>query len=141
MTEDTAKKHIGRKIECIRELRGIKQIRLAKLMGVTQQTVSKLERSEEVDEDRLLKVATALGVTPEIIRNFNEESLFTNVQHNSDTASNNFIVNYQIHPIEKVVELHERLLQAEQEKNALMQALLKSEQEKNAMLQAQLDKL
>ncbi len=59
MTATTDKKHIGRKIVRIRELRGMKQETLAGILGVTQQTVSKLELSEEVEEERLQKVADA----------------------------------------------------------------------------------
>ena len=124
MTTETKKSHIGKKIVRIRELRDMKQETLASLMGVSQQTVSRIEQSDEIEEERLKAVANALGVTPEIIRSFSEESLFSNVQHNSETASHNFIVNYQIHPVDKVVELYERLLKSEQEKVAMLQSLL-----------------
>ncbi len=48
--------------------------------------------------------------------------MFNNIQHNADTATGNTIVNYQFqfNPVEKIVELYERLLQAEKEKNELL---------------------
>ena len=57
-----AANHIGRKISRIRELRGIKQETLASEMGVSQQTVSRLEQSETIEDEVLLKVAGVLGV-------------------------------------------------------------------------------
>ncbi|GAA4334373.1 helix-turn-helix transcriptional regulator [Flaviaesturariibacter amylovorans] len=116
--------HIGRKIVRIRELRGMKQDALARLLGVSQQAVSRLEQSEMVDEERLKAIADALGVTPEAIRQFNEEALFNNIQNNSDTSSNNSIVNYQFNPIDKIVELYERLLQSEREKVEMLQQII-----------------
>lgn len=50
----TKPKHIGRNISRIRELRGIKQEILAEAMGVSQQTVSSIEGSEEVDSKKLV---------------------------------------------------------------------------------------
>lgn len=118
------KLHLGRKVVRIRELRGMKQETLAEKLGVSQQTVSKLENSETIEEERLKAIAEALQVTPDVIRHFNEDALFNNIQHNADTASGNLIVNYQFNPIDKIVELYERLLKSEQEKVALLQALL-----------------
>ena len=61
------KNHIGRKISRIRELRDMKQDALAQAMGTSQQSISILENSETIDEDKLVEVAKALGVTPEAI--------------------------------------------------------------------------
>ncbi len=123
MPEPLFKLHIGRKIERIRELRGMKQDALASEIGVSQQTVSRIEQSENVDEEKLRLIAKALGVTVETIKNFNEEQVIYNIQNNYDNAKQN--INYQNHPIEKITELYERLLQSEREKSALLEALLK----------------
>jgi transcriptional regulator with XRE-family HTH domain len=123
--------HIGRKIERIRELRGMKQETLADLLGVSQQAVSRMESSQDVEEERLQKVATALGVTPEAIRHFSEEALFNNINSihdNHENSVNTFhVVNYQFNPIEKIVELYERLLKSEREKVELLQSLIKKD--------------
>ncbi len=116
--------HIGRKISRIRELRGMKQETLAQELGISQQAVSKLEQSEQVEDEKLEFVAKALGVSAEAIRNFNEEAAIYNIQNNSDTASNNSIVNYQFNPIEKIIELYDALLKSEREKVELMQKML-----------------
>lgn len=61
MDTATKPKHIGRNISRIRELRQMKQEALAIALGMSQQTVSHMENSETIDEDKLQKVAEALG--------------------------------------------------------------------------------
>ncbi|MEB2786893.1 helix-turn-helix domain-containing protein [Algoriphagus persicinus] len=120
---ETSKKsvtpHIGRKICRIRELRGMKQDALAFEIGVSQQLISKIEKSETVDEDLLLKIAEVLGVTKEGIEAFNEESIFNNINNFHDSSiQNNF------NPIDKIVEVYERLLASEREKVEILERLL-----------------
>lgn len=47
--------HMGRKIERIRRLRGMTQTDLGEALGVTKQAVSKLEQTEQIDDERLKK--------------------------------------------------------------------------------------
>jgi transcriptional regulator with XRE-family HTH domain len=75
----TEKLHIGRKVARLRELRGIKQETLAEQLGISQQAVSKLEQSESIEDTTLARIAKALGITSEVIKNFNEESVIYNV--------------------------------------------------------------
>lgn len=122
------KPHIGRKISRIRELRGMKQEALAQALGVSQQTVSNLENSEELDETRLQEVAKALGVTAEAIKNFSEENVinyFNNFYDNSFSNSQATFSpsNCMFNPLDKVVELYERLLKAEKEKVEYLEKL------------------
>ncbi len=115
------KVHIGRKISRIREIRGIKQDFLAIELGVSQQTISKIEQSEEVEDAMLEKIAGVLGVSAEAIKNFSEEVLIFHIQNMHDNASA-YQYNYQCHynPLDKVVELYERLLASEREKNEIL---------------------
>ena len=107
--------HIGRKISRIRELRGMKQESLAAELGISQQAVSKIEQSAEVEEDALEKIAKVLGVTVEGLKHFTEDSVFNNINNFHDQSiQNNF------NPIEKVIELYERLLASEKEKVELL---------------------
>ncbi|TSD66314.1 helix-turn-helix transcriptional regulator [Inquilinus sp. KBS0705] len=127
-TANPNKQHIGRKISKIRELRGIKQEAFATELGLSQQTVSRLEQSEEIEDDLLEKIAVVLGVTPEGLKNFSEEAVFniiSNTFHNSSSDSSTLIassLNYQptFNTIEKIVDLYERLLASEREKNELL---------------------
>ena len=135
MSAPTKTHHIGRKISRIRELRGMKQETLAEAMGISQQSISHLENSETVDAEKLQKVAEALGVTKEAIENFSEEAVFNNIQNNYEGSNihSGPTVNHQctFNPLDKLVEayeenkkLYERLLKAEQEKNAYLEKLL-----------------
>lgn len=123
--------HIGRKISRIRELRGIKQEALAAELGVSQQTVSRMEQAETVEDDVLEKVAGVLGVSAEAIKNYNDEAvlnIISNTFTSHDTSTLNAI-NYQpsFNPIDKIVALYE-------EKVALLERLLLAEKEKNELL-------
>tara|TARA_R110002126_G_scaffold9840_1_gene44218 strand:- start:25154 stop:25534 length:381 start_codon:yes stop_codon:yes gene_type:complete len=122
METKTKNNHIGRKIGRIRELRGMKQDTLAEELGISQQAVSNIENSEKVDDAKLDEIAKALGVTKEGIENFSEEAVF-NVINNTfkDNSSNNNNYLCTINPIEKIVELYERLLQAEKNKVEFME--------------------
>src|SRR6201999_442697 len=113
--------HIGRKISRIRELRGIKQETLATELGISQQAVSKIEQSPDVEEEALIKIAKVLGVMPDAIKNFSDEAAlnyFNTFNDNSTGAFNNF--NCTFNPIDKVIELYEGLLVAEREKIDLL---------------------
>lgn len=122
-------KHIGRNISRIRELRGMKQEALAMAIGVTQQTISNFEASEEIENAKLVEVAKALGVTVEAIENFSEESVFNffnNFYDNSSSQGNSFNQGMYatFNPLDKVIELYERLVLAEKEKVEYLEKLL-----------------
>ncbi|MFP9100904.1 helix-turn-helix domain-containing protein [Flavobacterium sp. RHBU_24] len=128
------KSHIGRKISRIRELRNMKQEALAQALGTSQQTISILENSETIEDEKLAEVAKALGVTVEAIKNFSEENVinyFNSFHDNVVTTGSIFATNCTFNPLDKVVELfeenkslYERLLQAEKDKNSYLERLL-----------------
>ncbi|WP_268845943.1 helix-turn-helix domain-containing protein [Flavobacterium aestivum] len=130
----TAKpKHIGRNISRIRELRGMKQEALAFAIGVSQQSVSNIEASETVDEEKLHAIAEVLGVTVEAIKNFSEEAIL-NIIGNTYHVDNSSAVNYgcTFNPLDKLIQAHEeqiklyeRLVQAEKDKVEYLEKLLK----------------
>lgn len=114
--------HIGRKIERVRRLRGMTQTELGDALGISKQAVSKMEQTAKLEDEKVKQVANALGVTEEGLKKFNEESVFYTYNfyensgvnaasigaHNIETL-NNF-------PLEKTVEMFEKLLQKEREK-------------------------
>ena len=132
METTTKPKHIGRNISRIRELREMKQEGLAMAIGVSQQTISTIENSATIDEEKLIAIAEALGVSAEGIKNFSEEAFFNiinNTYHNNSSDNSTLIassVNYQptFNTIEKIVELYERLVQAEMGKTEYLEKLL-----------------
>jgi len=112
--------HEGRNLKRLREILGIKQDALAAELGDdwNQQKISLLEQKEVLDPQVLEQVAKALKVPVEAIKNFSEEAAIFNIQNNYEKAyegATNFHAsagNYQctFNPIDKVVELYERLL-------------------------------
>jgi transcriptional regulator with XRE-family HTH domain len=129
MSTAIKQKHIGRNISRIRELRGMKQEALAIAIGVSQQSVSNIEGSEIVDDEKLEKIAEILGVSAEAIKNFSDEAVLNNIQNNYDGSVINSgpVVNHNcnFNPLDKVIELYERLVLAEKEKVEYLERLLK----------------
>ncbi len=131
---DTTSKprHIGRNISRIRELRGMKQEALAIAIGVSQQTISNIESSETIDDDKLQLIAKELGITAEAIKNFSEDAVLNIINNTFNTNDNGIAIlkteNFQptFNPLDKVVELYERLVQAEKDKVTYLEKLLNS---------------
>jgi transcriptional regulator with XRE-family HTH domain len=127
MSTETKPKHIGRNISRIRELRGMKQEALAQAIGTNQQAISGIEGSEEIDEKKLANIAEALGVTVEAIKSFSEENVFNYFNTFNESVTGSFITNNScnFNPLDKVIELYERLVQAEKDKNEYLEKLYK----------------
>jgi transcriptional regulator with XRE-family HTH domain len=129
-TPDKSKSiHIGRKIGRMREMLGIKQEDLANQLGLNQTNISRIEQSESIEDDVLEKIAKALKVSPEAIKNFSEEAVIniisSTLHDNAGSVNNNCTLTFN--PIDKLLEvieenkkLYERLLLAEKEKNDLL---------------------
>ena len=132
MSTLTKPNHIGRKISRIRELRDMKQEALAQALGISQQTISAIENSETIEEERLIEVAKALGVTVEAIKNFSEEGVINYFNTFNESPNNYFgLTNCTFNPLDKLMEtvdenkkLYERLLKAEQDKIEYLEKLL-----------------
>jgi transcriptional regulator with XRE-family HTH domain len=133
MSTLTKPNHIGRKISRIRELKDMKQEALAQALGTNQQAVSIMENSETIEEEKLMEVAKALGVSVEAIKNFSEEGVF-NYFNNFYDNSQGTVGNYHctFNPLDKLIQSHEqqiklyeRLVQAEKDKVDYLEKLLK----------------
>ncbi len=113
--------HQGRNAQRIRIYLGIKQDALAKDLGITQSQVSTIEQQPAIEEPMLTKIAGALGVTPDLIKKFDVAKAIYNINHYRDSTINGAnsgsgTAHQNINPLEKVVELYERLLKSEREK-------------------------
>lgn len=121
--------HQGKNIKWFRDILGVKQETLAEKLEMTQQAFSKLEQKEQIDDKTLTKVAEILNIPVEAIKSATDEAAFNiigNTFNSHDTSVGNQS-NYQcsFNPIDKVVELFERLLKVEQEKVSLLQEALR----------------
>ncbi|WP_409417812.1 helix-turn-helix domain-containing protein [Flavobacterium sp. PS2] len=127
MSTLTKPNHIGRKISRIRELRDMKQEALAQALGTNQQAISAIENSETIEDEKLIEIAKALGVSVEAIKNFSEEAVLNiigNTYHDSNVVNGN-AYSCNFNPLDKMVELFERLVLAEKEKVEYLEKLLK----------------
>lgn len=124
--DKASQRHVGRNLQRIRVYLGMKQEALAADLGISQQEISKIEKQDEIEDKLLTQIATALGVSAEVIRDFDVERAIYNINSYKDaTISPGAIATVyahtqQINPLDKIVELYERLLQSEREKIELL---------------------
>lgn len=135
--EHIKKKHIGRNICRIREMKGMKQETLAELLGISQQKMSVIENTEELDDSKLQEIANALEIPAIAIKEYSDERMINYVNNfydNSSSQGNSFNQGLytSFNPLDKLVEayeenrkLYERLLQAEKEKITYIEQLLR----------------
>jgi len=123
-TKSNHKIHQGRNVKRFREMLGIKQDVLAYELGDdwNQQKVSLLEQKETIDTPLLQQISAALKIPVEAIQNFDEEqavNVIANTYSFQDFKDNAIAsgFNYQpsFNPIDKMVELYERMLQQQKE--------------------------
>ncbi|MGQ8869653.1 XRE family transcriptional regulator [Myroides sp. TSA_177.3] len=113
--------HQGRNVKRFREMLGIKQEVLAFDLGEdwNQKKISVLEQKEVIDNALLQQISKVLKIPVEAIENFDEEQAI-NLISNSVSFENcqqPSFFNYQpnFNPIDKVIELYERMLQQQKE--------------------------
>ncbi|WP_281233556.1 helix-turn-helix transcriptional regulator [Flavobacterium gelatinilyticum] len=127
--------HQGRNIKRFREMLGIKQEALAYELGEdwNQKKISLLEQKELIENNILEQVARILKVPVEAIENFDEDSainIIANTFHDSAVANTftdgsqaNF--NCTFNPLDKMVELYERMLEQQKEMIEKLEKLIK----------------
>lgn len=112
--------HEGRNVKRFREMLGIKQEALAAELGTdwNQKKISLLEQRERIDAPILDQVSKALKIPVEAIQSFDEERAVNIIANTFQGEAAAFVENFKcnFNPIEKIVELYERLLASEREK-------------------------
>lgn len=125
--------HIGRNVRAIREIRGIKQGYLASALSFSQQKISKLEQAESIDEEVLSRIADVLQVSAETIINFDQETVINNHVVNEPRHGDAMTAHADFKMFSKIMELYERLLESEKDKNLILATLkLREEDTLNA---------
>lgn len=129
--EKENRRHVGRNLQRIRVYLGMKQEALAADLGVNQQIISKIEKQEEIEEGFLKRIAEELGISEEVIKDFDVEKTIFNINHhnykdaNISEGATTYAIVQQINPLEKIVELYERLLKSEQDKIEILKKYMK----------------
>lgn len=128
--------HHGRNIRNARIKRNLKQEALANLVQMTQQNVSRYEGTRQIDDKVLEKFAKALDVSvedlktiqdpaPLIVENNNtytENGSVSGINQGSYWGDPTFHTSSVIHPLDKMVELYERMLQSRDERIKKLEA-------------------
>ncbi len=111
--------HEGRNVKRFREMLGIKQEALANELGDdwNQKKISLLEQKETVDIPLLQQISAVLKVPVEAFQNFDEEQAVNVI---SNTFGDHGIGyqrndNCSFNPLDKMVELYERMIQQQKE--------------------------
>jgi transcriptional regulator with XRE-family HTH domain len=129
--------HQGRNIKRFREMLGIKQEALAFELGEewNQKKISLLEQKEEVDTPLLEQISQVLHIPVEAFRNFDEEqavNVIANTYSFQDFKDNAVAsgFNYQpsFNPVDKMVELYERMLEQQKEMIEKLEKLIHKKQ-------------
>ena len=121
--------HHGHNIASARRMKGLVQKTLADLLGMSQQRLSQIESTKIVSDEILQKVAEITGVSLEDLKTMEEPmSIYiennstntiekgANVGNISSAGEADNQTTYHVNPIDKITELYERLLKADQEK-------------------------
>ncbi len=116
--------HQGRNVKRIREMLGIKQDALAIELGDdwNQKKISLLEGKETIEPPILDEVAKALKVPVEAIKSFSEEAAINIISSTLHDNAGSVFYNPTFNPLDKVIELYERLIK---EKEAMIEELKK----------------
>ncbi|QSB27936.1 helix-turn-helix domain-containing protein [Flavobacterium sp. CLA17] len=124
--------HQGRNVKRFREMLGIKQESLAFDLGNdwNQKKIYMLEQKDVIEEDILDQISHALKIPVEAFQNFDEEQAVNIISNTfgEHAFTNSFNGTVNIHPIEKLISLHE-------EKIALFERMLKEKDEMMARLE------
>ena len=150
VSETGGRVHHGHNVAKLRRATGKKQSTLAIAASMSQQTWSRYEKKRVIEDEVLIRMAKALEVAVEVIKQMEEDPITLIIENNDihentgnitagfigDQITNNPVdailelqnKNEELHKENK--ELHERLLKAEQEKNAYLEKLIKKYEER-----------
>lgn len=129
-------KHMGRTVSRIRELRGMKQEALAYALGLSQQSISLIENSPDIDEGKLHLLAKALDVSVRVLEDFTEENFLRYLDTLRDAdAAVNLPHNCGLAILDLLLEACECNKKLQADKERLYERLLLVQQEKFDFLQ------
>lgn len=112
--------HHGHNIKRLRNILDIKQESIAYALNMTQQNFSVLEQKQEIENSTIEKIAKIMNIPAELINNFDDEGVINIISSTLHDHSGSVIYNPQFNPIDKIIELYERIIQ---EKNETIELL------------------
>lgn len=119
---------LGIKVRKIRELKNLSQDYVADKLSLSQGYYSDMETGRTaISQSKLTEIARILDVSPEFIRNFNDQVVFNSCQQSGYINTNN------INPIDKINELYQDLLRS---KDGRIEDLKKMIEDKNKIIES-----
>ena len=82
--------------------------------------VSKLEQKEIIDNDMLEKIAATMEVPADVIRNLNEDGVINIIFRTLNNSSSVMYHPNIVNPLDKIVELYEKLLASKDEEIGML---------------------
>ena len=116
MMQTTKETHHGRNIKRLRNILDIKQESIAFALNMTQQNFSVLEQRQEIENSLLEKIAKVMNIPVDLIKNFNEDGVINIISSTLHDNSGSVLYNPTFNPIDKIIELYERIIQEKNEK-------------------------
>ena len=85
---------------------GMKQEALAADLGVSQNIISKIEKEPEIEEGLLNQLASALGISAEVIKDFDVEKAIYNTNNIRDNTfeQGSTSIAQQFNPVDKMFD-------------------------------------
>src|SRR5690606_14474113 len=115
---DAQEVNLGKKIRFIRQMQGMKQEVLAAKMGVSQQSLSKMERPKKVSDKKIQQLPEIFEMAMDNIKNFDEEN----------TIQNNFALRDNvINPVKEIIAHFKEEVAKRDERIKKLEALLAGE--------------
>jgi hypothetical protein len=92
---------------------------------MSQQNFSLLEQKQEIDNSLLGKIAEIMNVPVDLIKNFSEEGAINIISSTLHDHSGSVLYNPTFNPIDKIVELYERIIQEKNDRIEILELLTK----------------
>lgn len=133
--------HHGHAMKRIRKALGMKQEVMAEKLGVGQASVSRLEQQREIDSETLEKIAKALDISVNVLREMQEDPVTIIIENNTfeDGSIGNIQPNSENENVGNINNPIEEILKLTQEKQELYERLLALEKERSQMLEKMLN--
>ena len=115
--------HHGHNIRRLRNILNIKQDSIAYALNMTQQNFSVLEQKQEIESSIIDRIAKVVNIPSELIKNFDEEGVINIISSTLHDNSGSVFYNPTFNPIDKIIELYERIIQEKNEKIELLKQI------------------
>lgn len=121
---------LGYKIRRVREFKNLSQQYVADELSVSQSTYSDMENGKTiVTEEKLAMIASVLDVSVDIIKDYNDQVVFTSCTQSGYINTNN------INPIDKIEEIYKQIIEVHEKRITDLLAVIEAKDKLIATLE------